>query len=90
MALNLIPSVYAAELSLLTAVRTEILQPIVGVLFAAAVLIFFWGVVEFIAGAENPKARDLGKQHMIWGVVGLFIMVSVNGILNLICDTINC
>ncbi|MDB5194386.1 MAG: protein of unknown function with transrane region [Parcubacteria group bacterium] len=43
-----------------------------------ALLAFFWGVAQFIWGGEAK--RDEGKQHMIWGIVGLFVMVSVWGL----------
>lgn len=69
-------------------IKTEILTPIATVLIAIAVLYFVWGVFEFIQGAGSEDARSKGRQHMLWGVFGLFIMVSVVGILNLICDTL--
>ena len=43
-----------------------------------ALLAFFWGVAQFIWGGEDK--RDEGKQKMIWGIVGLFVMVSVWGL----------
>jgi hypothetical protein len=43
-----------------------------------ALLAFFWGVAQFIWGGEDK--REEGKKHMIWGVVGLFVMVSVWGL----------
>lgn len=45
---------------------------------AIALLVFFWGIVQFIAGGEAK--RDEGKKHMIWGIVGLFVMVAVWGL----------
>ncbi|OGF85691.1 hypothetical protein A2Z63_00960 [Candidatus Giovannonibacteria bacterium RIFCSPLOWO2_02_44_8] len=62
-------------------VTTEILQPIVLLLFALATILFFWGVVEFLINRDNEEERDKGKRHMLWGIVGLVIMFSVNGIL---------
>ena len=69
-------------------IKKEILTPIATALIAIAVLYFMWGVFEFIQGAGSDEARSKGRQHMLWGVIGLFIMVSVVGILNLICDTL--
>ena len=62
-------------------VTTEILQPIVLLLFALATILFLWGVVEFLINRDNEEERDKGKRHMLWGIVGLVIMFSVNGIL---------
>ena len=57
-------------------------------MIALAVLVFLWGVFEFIMGSGDEKARETGKQHIVWGLVGLFIMVSAMGIVNLIINTI--
>ena len=51
---------------------------------------FLWGVVEFVARSNDDTAREKGKKHIVWGIIGLFIMLSAFGILNLICNTINC
>ena len=62
-------------------VVTDVLKPFVAALFAVVLVIFLWGVVEFLAASDNETARMDGKRHMMWGVIGLVIMVGVNGIL---------
>jgi len=49
---------------------------------AAALLIFLWGLMRFIfrVGGDE-KAVTEGKNIMIWGVVSLFVMVSIWGII---------
>lgn len=49
-----------------------------------ALLAFFWGLVKYIFNAGNEDARKEGKQIMIWGIVALFVMVSIWGIVNFI------
>ena len=50
---------------------------------ALALLAFFWGLVKFIAAVGgDEKAVSEGKNLMVWGVLGLFVMVSVWGILS--------
>lgn len=56
----------------------EFLVPII---FALALLIFFIGLVRFIAYADNENERARGQKVMIWGVVALFIMSSIWGII---------
>lgn len=46
-----------------------------------ALLVFFWGLVKYIFKADSPQSKDEGKNIMIWGVVTLFIMVSVWGVI---------
>lgn len=61
---------------------TGILIPLA---FALCLLYFFWGVAKYIrTGAGSEEASKEGKKVMIWGVVGLFIALSVWGIISFI------
>ena len=53
----------------------------IAVVIAIALLGFFWGLVKFIfrVGGDE-KAVDDGKRIMKWGLLALFVMVSVWGI----------
>ncbi len=48
---------------------------------AAAVIFFFWGLVQFLRGAGDPKTHEAGKSHMILGIIVIAIMVSLSGII---------
>lgn len=65
-----------------------ILQPLIYLLLAGAVVYFLWGIYKFVAGQNNEENQEEGKKHMVWGIVGLVIMVSVWGILNFIQSTL--
>lgn len=55
--------------------------------FAAAFLIFIWGMFTFfIRGGHSEEARGQGKQLMLWGVVGFVMMVSIWGVVNVVAD----
>lgn len=43
-------------------------------------LVFFWGLATFIFSSANEKSHEEGKNRMIWGVVAIFVMVSVWGL----------
>jgi len=58
--------------------------PFVIFLFALSALIFIYGLVEFIANADNPEKKEKGKKNIIWGIIGLFIMFSVYGIIQIL------
>jgi len=49
-----------------------------------AIAVFLWGVFKFIANADNEDEREKGKQHLTWGIIGLFIMFAVWGIIAII------
>ena len=65
----------------------NIINPFILLLFAVALAVFFWGMTQFILGADDETKRSAGKQHMVWGVVGLFIMVGVFGIMAVLLRT---
>lgn len=54
------------------------------IVVALALLAFFWGLATFIFAAGSEDAKDRGKRIMIWGVVALFVMVSVWGLVQFI------
>lgn len=54
------------------------------IVIGLALLFFLYGLMTFILAAGNEEAKDRGKRIMIWGIVALFIMVSVWGIVNLL------
>jgi hypothetical protein len=66
-----------------------IVNPILGLIFAAGLLVFVWGIVEYIWGLSTKgENKNEGKQHMLWGLVGMFIMVAAYAILKVIVNTI--
>lgn len=81
---------YAAEVDdFIRKVNGAILNPLIKLLFAAAFIMFFFGVVEFLANPESDEAKTKGKRHMLWGIVGLTIMFSVWGLLSIVLNTFN-
>jgi hypothetical protein len=74
--------------TLLQNILDNIVNPIITLMVAVAVVIFIWGVFGFIRNAESSEERKKGGTHMLFGAVGLFIMAAAYGILNLILGTI--
>lgn len=79
---------YESAQQLVSVVSAEILNPLIGLLFAAALVYFIYGVVKFIANADNEAAREKGKQHILYSIIGLVIMVGVWGIIELIINSL--
>jgi len=65
-----------------------IIDPIILLLFGLGFLYFLWGIAKFIWNADSEVARKEGADHMIWGIVGMFIMVAAFGIISLIKNSI--
>lgn len=53
-------------------------------LVGIAVLAFFWGIVKFIGHAGDENKQKEGKNIMVWGIVGLFVMLSTWGIIKVL------
>jgi uncharacterized membrane protein YidH (DUF202 family) len=70
-----------------TNVKTNIVNPLIELLALAAFVVFVWGVVDFIRGADDAEKRATGQQHMIWGIVGLVIIFGTNAIINILKST---
>lgn len=68
-------------------VVTYIIDPALLVIFACGFLLFVYGLVEFLWKLNEGGEAEEGKRHMVWGIVGMFIMVSVYGILDIIDNT---
>lgn len=60
-----------------------ILGAAVPVLAALAFFVFLWGLVKFIfrVGGDEGAIKD-GKKLMLWGIIALFILVSLFAIIN--------
>ena len=66
---------------LITAVG-GLINPLIVILVGVALLVFFWGLAKFIfrVGGDE-KAVEGGKRLMGWGLLALFVMLSVWGII---------
>ena len=57
---------------------------LIPLLIAVALLVFFWGLINFILSAGDETKRAKAKHTMIWGIIALFVMVSVWGLVSFI------
>jgi len=64
-----------------------ILFPTITLLIAVALLVFIYGSFQYIANSANPTARAEGQKHIMWGIVGMFVMLSAFAILSIAANT---
>ena len=64
-----------------------ILNPLILLMFAVALLVFFWGLLRLIWYSNSDEERDTGRRVIVWGIVGMLIMISVYGSINLLLST---
>ncbi len=72
----------------ITNVDNMIINPLILFLFALAIVFFLYGVFEFIMNQANEEKKTTGKSHMIWGIIGITIMMGVWTILGIVVNTL--
>jgi hypothetical protein len=74
-------------IGLMDTIVRNILNPAVQVLIAVAVVLFLFGIVKYITSGDDEAKRKEAKNYIIYGIVGLFVMVSVWGLVGILTGT---
>ena len=75
--------------SLIDTFNQTLVNPLLALLFAVGLVIFLWGLVEFLWNlSRGSHDADKGKQHMLWGLVGMFVMSSAFAIVRLLASIV--
>jgi len=64
-----------------------ILSQVVILLIALAVVFFLYGILKYIGSGDDEESRKKGKNLVIYGIIGLFVMISFWGIVNILVNT---
>jgi ribose/xylose/arabinose/galactoside ABC-type transport system permease subunit len=54
---------------------------------ALTVLVFLWGIFKYVLAGGDPDKRSEAKGYIIWGIIGLAVMISVSGLVNFLSRT---
>lgn len=65
----------------------RIIEYVIPLLIAVAVVIFLYGVVKYITAGANEETRKEARNVMLYGIIGLFVMVAVWGLVNILIGT---
>ncbi|MFH1978811.1 MAG: hypothetical protein ABII97_00260 [Patescibacteria group bacterium] len=68
---------------------TNIIVLSIQALSVLAVAVFLWGIVRFLVSADSPEKRNSSKNLIIYGLIGLFVLVTFWGIIKIIAYTFN-
>lgn len=88
LALSLAPAIAAAQTvqSVLSIVKT-ILDTVVPILLILATIVFIWGVIVFITAGASEEKKTYGRYLIMYGLVGLFAIVAVWGVVRVLTNT---
>jgi len=67
---------------------TTVLNAVIGVLFVLVTLWFIWGVLQYVMAAGEEAKIKTGKDHMIWGIIGMAVMAGAWGLVAIINNSL--
>ncbi len=82
------PPIPNSVLNFVGLISSEILNPVIALMFGLATAYFIYGILVYIWNPDNEEARDSGRRTMLWGIIGMFIMVAVFGIMRFLISSI--
>jgi len=60
-----------------------LMNAVVPLLVGLAVAAFVYGIVKYFLNPENEEKRKEGKNYLMWGLIALFVMVSIWGLVSI-------
>lgn len=82
----LLPSMASAVGLLdLLVLASRFLNGVIGLFITLAIVIFFWGLIQYLLQVGEQKAE--GLKIMFYGVIAIFVMVSLWGIIRVLQST---
>lgn len=66
---------------------SSLVQPVIGLMLAAAVFFFLWNVFNVIIKNDQPEELAKLKSKVIWGLVAITAMLSVWGLVRVLVSS---
>lgn len=69
-------------------VAAEFFTPLYQLAVGVTIVYFLYGVARYVIdlNTSNAERQEAGRSHLIYGMIGLFIVLSVGGIMGIISD----
>ena len=64
----------------------QILNTLIPIIIVLGVVYFVWGVVQYVI-ASDEEAKKTGRNRMIYGIIGLVVIVSMWGLVGIVRQT---
>ncbi|MCX6713878.1 MAG: hypothetical protein NTV48_02120 [Candidatus Vogelbacteria bacterium] len=72
---------------LIEGIGKSIFAPLIPVLIGIALIFFFYGLIQYLQAGMGEKQVEEAKKLMFWGIITLFVMISVWGLAGILKDT---
>lgn len=73
--------------SVIETIKEVIIYPLVTLMFIVAMVVFLWGVFQYVRNGTEEAARAQGARHMVFGIIGFVVMLSAVAIFNIALAT---
>ncbi len=64
-----------------------IMHAVIPLLGALALAGFVYGIIKYFLNPDNEEKRKDGKSFMLWGLITLFVIVSIWGLVRIFSNT---
>jgi len=64
----------------------DILNVVIPVVVVLGIVYFVWGVISYVI-ASDEEAKTKGRDRMIYGIIGLAVIVAMWGLVNILLKT---
>jgi len=68
------------------ALFNNLFNNMIALFITLAIVVFFWGLIKYLWSMEQENAHE-GLKIMFWGLIAIFVMVSIWGIIRLLQTT---
>ncbi len=65
-----------------------VLNQIIQLLMIVATVVFLWGIIQYVIAGDSEDKLQKAKDYIIYGILGLFVMVAMWGIVFAIQNTV--
>ena len=66
---------------------SDFINRLVPFVISLTVLVFLWGIFKYLTAQGDSDSRKEALGYITWGVVSLFVMVSVWGLVNILVSS---
>jgi len=77
----------AATLGDILGTIRSLVNTIIPLFMVVAVAVFLWGIVKYITSAGDEEKQKSARGYIIYGLIGLFVMVAFWGIIQVVAST---
>ena len=86
--MQFLPIAFASVTLFVQRVNKYILNPLILLMFGVALCVFLYGVFQFIMNSQSEEGKAEGRQHIMWGIIGMFIMMAAFAIIKILVNTL--